>query len=302
MKLSQLTQFIAAAERGSLRAAARDLNIAQPAISRAIREIEHEVGAPLFERHQKGVLLTAAGEVYLRRALAVRAELRRAQEEIDQIKGQMTGEVSVAMTAVAAFSLLPRTLAAFQQRFPDARVKVTTGFFPAAEAQLHSGQLDFYVGPLRDRSALTKFAVEKLFDHRWVVVGRKGHPLAGCRSLADLGAARWSKVSLTDSAYEADISRPFVERGLPAPRIVVQCSSPTTTLMAVATSDLLTIVPRQLLNTPFARDQFAVFDLDQPLDGAPIHAVRRADLSLTPLAEFFYDMMLRAAVGLAANR
>ena len=77
------------------------------------------MGTPLFERHQKGVILTAMGEAFLRRASAVRSELRRAQEDIDQIKGEMTSEVSVAMTAVAAFCLLPRALAAFHQRFPD---------------------------------------------------------------------------------------------------------------------------------------------------------------------------------------
>ena len=295
MKLSQLNHFIAAAERGSLRAAARELQIAQPAMSRTIREIEHELGAPLFERHQKGVALTAVGTVFLRRALAMRAEMRRAQDEIDQIKGDMTGEVAVAMTAVAAFSLLPRALVAFHRRFPEARVKVTTGFFPAADPLLQNGQLDFYVGPMRDRFAQAKYTVDKLFDHRWVVVGRKGHPQAGCRSLADLAGARWAKVVLTDSAYEADISRPFVERGLPLPRIVLQCSSPTTTLMAVATSDLLTIVPRQLLSTPIAHGQFDILDLTEPLDGAPISVVRRADLPLTPLAEYFCDMVRRAA-------
>lgn len=300
MKLSQLNHFIAAAERGSLRAAARDLKASQPAISRTIREIEHEVGAPLFERHQKGVALTASGVAFLRRALAVREEMRRAQEEIDQIKGEMTGEVAVAMTAVAAFTLLPRALPAFHRRYPDARAKVTTGFFPGAESALHSGQLDFYVGPLRDRSAMAKFSVEKLFDHRWVVVGRKGHPLAACRSLAELGGARWAKVALTESAYEADIARPFIERGLSAPQVVLQCSSAVTNLMAVATSDLLTIVPRQLLNTPVSSDKFSVFDLAEPLDGAPIYAVRRADMPLTPLAEYFFDMIRRAAGSLKA--
>lgn len=299
MKLVHLDHFVAAAERGSLRAAARDLHIAQPALSRSIRELEHEMGAPLFERHQRGVILTEMGAAFLRRALAVQAELRRAQEDLDQLRGQMTGEVAVAVTAVAAFSLLPKALAAFQTRFPEARVKVTTGFFPAAESQLLNGQLDFYVGPLRDRAALSKFAVEKLFDHRWVVVGRKGHPLAKRRSLADLTGARWAKVSLTDSSHQADIVRPFEERGLPRPRIVLQCSSATTTLMAVATSDLLTIVPLQLLNIPIARDLFAVFDLDDPLDGAPIHVVRRADLLLTPLAESFCDMLRRVAQRLA---
>lgn len=66
MKLTHLRDIIAVSEHGSLRAAGRHLGIAQPAITRSIREIEHELGVPLFERHAKGVRLTSMGEVFVR--------------------------------------------------------------------------------------------------------------------------------------------------------------------------------------------------------------------------------------------
>jgi LysR family transcriptional regulator of abg operon len=91
MKLSQLRDVVAVSETGSLRAAGRHLGIAQPAITRSIREIEHELGVTLFERHAKGVRLTDIGRAFVRRAESVQSELRRAEEEIAQLKGRLTG-------------------------------------------------------------------------------------------------------------------------------------------------------------------------------------------------------------------
>ena len=67
MKLNQLRDLVAIAERGSLRAAARHLQLAQPALTRSIRELEREIGTPLFERRAHGMLLTPMGEALVRR-------------------------------------------------------------------------------------------------------------------------------------------------------------------------------------------------------------------------------------------
>lgn len=85
MKLSHLWNVLAVAELGSLRAAGRKMGVAQPAITRSIRELEHDLGATLFERHAKGVRLTEIGRAFIARAEAVQSELRRARDEIEQL-------------------------------------------------------------------------------------------------------------------------------------------------------------------------------------------------------------------------
>ena len=70
MKLNQLRDIVAVAERGSLRAAARHLAVAQPALTRSVRDLERELGAPLFERRARGMSLTAMGVAFVRRANA----------------------------------------------------------------------------------------------------------------------------------------------------------------------------------------------------------------------------------------
>lgn len=296
MKLSHLRNVVAAAECGSLRAAARQLGIAQPAITRSIREIENELGAPLFERHQQGMRLTAMGEAFLRRAKAVQAELRRAQEEIGQMKGEMRGQVCFAMSAVTTFALMPGAVRAFRARYPEPILKLTEGFFQNVETSILDGQLDFYVGPFVAPGGVMRFQWEALYDNQRVVIARRGHALAGATSLGDLREAEWVKQTLTERGSDADFERPFESRSLPLPRVVMHTTSATATLLAVANSDLLTIVPARMLSPPIAADLFDVLQLDTPLTAPPICIVRRADLPLTPLAEHLCDMIRRAAV------
>ena len=77
MKLHHLRNVVAVVERGSLRAGARHLGLAQPAVSRSIKELEQELGLVLFERNKFGMTLTRAGEVFVRRAKGIQAELAR---------------------------------------------------------------------------------------------------------------------------------------------------------------------------------------------------------------------------------
>lgn len=72
MKLHHLRNVVAVVERGSLRAGARHLGLAQPAVSRSIKELEQELGLVLFERNKFGMTLTRAGEVFVRRLGSVR--------------------------------------------------------------------------------------------------------------------------------------------------------------------------------------------------------------------------------------
>ena len=89
MKLHHLRDVVAIAERGGLCAAARHLQLAQPALTRSLCELERELGTPLFERYAHGMMLTPAGEGFVQRATAVLHEVRRAWEEVDQLQGGM---------------------------------------------------------------------------------------------------------------------------------------------------------------------------------------------------------------------
>lgn len=294
MKLNQLRDVLAVAESGSLRAAARNLGIAQPALTRSIQELERELGVPLFERQSKGVTVTPMGELFVRRANAVRSELRRAREEIDQVKGHTHGRVTVCLSTVPHIALLPYALPAFRARYPDVRLDISEGLFPMIEASLRSGILDCYIGPPPREAPGPELVVEQLFENTRVIFGRRGHPLGHARSLRKLVDAEWLSTSVTFK-IEDELGPIFTQHGLPPPRLVLQSHSALTSIVAVAYSDLLTMLPAQWTEFPLTRDALQRIDVVEPLPAPPICIVRRAGLPLTPAGEYLCDMMRRAS-------
>ena len=89
--MAQLEYLVAIVEHGSLRAAARELGLAQPALTRGVRLLEHELGAPLFVREAQGMVLTREGRLFHQRASTVVNHLRRTHEEIGQSLGSTQG-------------------------------------------------------------------------------------------------------------------------------------------------------------------------------------------------------------------
>lgn len=295
MKLSHIRDVVAVAQFGSLRAAGRHLGVAQPAITRSIREIEQELGISLFERHAKGVHLTTMGAAFVRRASSVQTELRRAKEEIDQMKGRATGEVSMGMSPASVISLMPAALTEFRKHYPDAVLKISESLFQPIEAELLDGEMDFWVGPIDRSFSSGQLVVERLFENYRVVLARKGHPLASATSLKDLHAAKWVRPTLSARNTEGDFDAMFERLGYPPPQIVLHARSTLITFLAVANSDLLTVLPRQWLSLPGSSGIIDALTLTETMIAAPIAIVRRQDLPLTPMAEHLCDVVRRAA-------
>jgi LysR family transcriptional regulator, regulator of abg operon len=294
VKINSIRDFLAVAEHGSLRSAARHLGLAQPAMTRSIQELERELGATLFERRAKGVQLTTMGDVLLRRARSVRSELARAKEEIDQLKGAVHGHIRMCLSGVAHMALLADSLPAFRQRFPAVKLEVVDAVLPRVQLELIGGTMDLYIGPVPEKPT-SELAVEKLFDNKRVVLGRRGHPLAGARSLREIADAEWITMSGVHHP-EDELTLIFREQGLPEPRSVIQGHSALTFFFVVAHTDLLAMLPVQWAQTPLFRGFLQTIDVVDPLAAAPICLVHRAGLPLTPAAQYFCDMVRRAAL------
>ncbi|MGC4028372.1 MAG: LysR substrate-binding domain-containing protein [Steroidobacteraceae bacterium] len=301
MKFSQIRDVTTVAERGSIRAAARQLGLAQPALSRSIRELEHELGVTLFERRSRGVVLTPLGELFVRRAFAAMNELRQARDEIDQHRGVSRGVVSAGLSTVSHLALLPGAIGAFRDRYPDVLLKITEGLFTTLEESLKRGALDFYVGPLAETPPAREFIVECLFENTRRIFCRKGHPLAGAKSLAELADAVWISTSVT-MVQEAELVPLFEKHGLPAPKIAMHAPSALTMVISAANSDLLMMLPEQWLGAAISREMLSCIEVRERLPAAPICLVRPARLPLTPAAEYCADLIRRAAAQVVAAR
>lgn len=149
MELRQLRYFEAVARQASFTQAARELHIAQPAVSAQVRSLEREWGTPLFERTTRAVRLTQAGQLALRRA-------RRILDDVHELEAELRGLAAVPPTEVhlgAATALgplrLPEALSHFRRNHPTVRVTVRTGFMPDLIGSVDAGSLDVALGPLR---------------------------------------------------------------------------------------------------------------------------------------------------------
>ncbi|MDQ6680339.1 MAG: LysR substrate-binding domain-containing protein [Pseudomonadota bacterium] len=293
MKLSALRDLLAIAERGSLRAAARQLGVAQPAMTRSIQELEKELGIVLFERSAQGIRFTPMGELFLRRAKTVNSELVRAQEELDQMRGETNGHLNMCLSSVPHMALLPNALRPFLARYPNVKLRIIDGVFPLVESELRNGVVDCYIGPVPEQMP-GGMAVEKLFDNTRVILGRKGHPLAHARSLRELAKAEWVTTSITRQA-EDELVPIFTQHGLPPPKIVVEARSALTFLTTLVSSDLLMILPIQWTQSPLFRTALQRIEVEELLPAPPICIVQRTGLPLTPAGEYFCDMMRRAS-------
>ncbi len=127
MELRQLRSVLMVSETGSLNAAARRLRVAQPALSRQIRLLEEELGAPLFVRHARGMLPTEAGELLIERARRGLREIEQARSDVSALSGQVTGQVAVGMLPSVSELMAARFARAMRARYPLVRLRILTG-------------------------------------------------------------------------------------------------------------------------------------------------------------------------------
>ena len=294
MKLHHLRAVVAIAEQGSLRGAARHLRIAQPTLTRGLSELERELGAPLFERRSKGMIATRLGGVFVRRATAILNDVRKAQEEFAQLRGDAVGSVAIGLSSVGHILFLPKLLRPFRQKFPRVRLHVLEGYYPTLEQSLQDGSVDLYVGPDPGLKLPLTLHKETLFASGRAVLCRIGHPLAAATSLKDLVNAEWITTSITPKA-ENEVGDLFELHGLPPPLLALRSQSSLTLLTCLANSDLLAMVPGAWAQSPFANRVLSTIPVREELRAPPIIIVKRTDVPLSPAATFLLDVVKRIA-------
>lgn len=294
MKLHHLRNVVAVVERGSLRAGAKHLGLAQPAVSRSIKELEQELGVVLFERNKFGMTLTRAGEVFVRRAKAIQAEFARTLEEMEHLKGEDRGMITVGCSSATLIAMVPTIVNRFHVKYPNIRIKLVEGSLPMLETEIRDGLIDLYYGPVATGFVDPALLIETLFENERMIIARRDHPLRFATSLGELVGASWVTTPMAIDS-DSEVNSVFAAAGLPAPRIVMQASSAMNLAVIVATSDLLAPVPQQWMEIIRATGLMERIPVSEVTKAPRICAVRRANIPLTPAAEFLNDIATRAA-------
>ncbi|AEQ51242.1 DNA-binding transcriptional regulator, LysR family [Pelagibacterium halotolerans] len=224
----RLQHFLAIAEHGSYHAAARSLNISQPALTKSILQLEAEFGTALFLRMPRGVRLTDAGEVLHVHARSIEASWNASLVELEASGNGGFGQLRIGAGPVYSAVYFPSILADLRRRFPRLTISVSTGVGSDLLPQLKSGDLRAYAGGISDETAPLgrDFVTEILYEQENSVFASADHPLfeKDTHELDDLPKFPWLSL-FSGQLANAKIDNYFHRHGLPPPHLALASHS-----------------------------------------------------------------------------
>jgi DNA-binding transcriptional LysR family regulator len=289
IRLRDLHVLLTAVQCGSMVKAARRLAVSQPAVSKAIADLEHTLKVRLLDRGPQGIEPTQYGSALVRRGLAVFDELRQAVGEIEFMANPTVGEVRIGCNESLSAALLPAVIDRLAAQHPGVTVDLLQMSRPITLEirQLRERNVDLIIGrgiypiPENDLNA------EVLFEEPLLVV-------AGARSrwvrrrkleLADLSDAKWILYP-PNEAPGLLVVQAFRLQGLPVPRPSVTTSSFHLRDALLTRGDYLTVVPACMLRV-FNAKHLTVkpLPIDLGLQTRPVAIFTLKNRTLSPLVE-----------------
>jgi len=296
MKIKSIEAFLATVKSGSIRGAARQLDLSQPAVSKSIKALEEELGSPLLTRGTKGIYLTEFGQAFLIRATIISQESAKAIEEIQQMRGEVNGSVTIMLSPSAAIQLAPYAIKQFRRSYPQVKIHIFEGLQASALEKLRTSEIDFAITPVTKSTMLSnkEFEIHPVKEVQMAIVGRNDHPLKDKTSLSELQTAEWIQIGagghltpLISDFYEA--------QNMPAPFIAVECHSFTSSLAMIENTDMLGMVTEAWIDELFYAKSFTKINVKEGLAVNKLQLIFRRDKPLTPVAQKLVTYFLRLA-------
>lgn len=299
LRLRDLDTFMAAASSGGMRKAAQQLHMSQPAVSKAIADLEDELGVRLLDRSRRGVEPTLYGRALLKHGTALFDGLRQAVVEIDFLADPSGGELSFGCAETISAGLAAAVIARLTQRQSRLVFNVESGDAPVL--LLHF---------LRERTcelviARPYGAVDAdldcvpLFHERMTVVVGPGHRFASRRKirLVELADEPWL-LSRNELMPGSPVVAAFEREGLELPRKHVVTGSLNLRYALLGTGRFVTIVPHSLLRFGQHRSSLKLLPLELPSWAQPTSILTVKGRTLGPVAEIFIEVARELTRGL----
>lgn len=208
--MKDLKQFVSVARLRSISAAAKELHISQPALSRAIQKLEQSYGAPLFLRNGAGVDLSPCGQALYSRAVRILPALDDAREEIEHLQGLAKATIRVATGDLWGLVILPAVIRQFSLTHADVVVHVEIADEGERLQGLRNGVFDIVFGTMSEHyDPVVAVQFEPMIRQATYVYCDRDHPLAG-QEIADpetLLRHRWVNPGYDDSAAPGVLGR-----------------------------------------------------------------------------------------------
>jgi DNA-binding transcriptional LysR family regulator len=299
---SALRYFRAVVRTGSIRAAAEMLNVAPSAVSRQILKLEQELGAPLFSRHPRGVLLTEAGEIVAGFTHDAFLQFERIRSELDDLKDNRIGKVTLCCVEGAVGDFLPRVIADFRQRHPGITVTVNVrGTHDVVDTVLAD---DAEIGISFNAGDHPNVRIVERVHQQLNCVVSPAHRLAGAKSLGVVDIAG-EPLALPDTSFGIRrlVDAIFAEHGI-VPRPALETNSIQALRQFVGVSSrALTFMPLFTISRDIEMKRLvAIPMLERQLALASIEIIVRKGRRLAVPAERFLAEVAPILRGLDEGR
>ena len=296
LRARHLALVVALDTHRSLRRAAAEIALTQPAATKLLHDLEDALGAPLFERHAWGMSPTPYGETLVRHARGMLNDLAQAQADIAAQRAGALGSLRVGGVTGSVPRFVAPAIGALRERHPRVRIYALVNTSEVLVDALRRGELDVAVTPRPPDDELAGIETRALADEPLTIVARAGHPLARKRAvaLAALNALTWI-VPPAGSPLRRDFDAIHAAAGARPPTDLIETVSIVATLALLQSSDALSLLPEGLARHYEAPGMLARLAVALPGAGTRYEVMTRANRSLAPAASAFIDALAALA-------
>lgn len=293
ISLRDIEYFLGVAHHGRLSQTANQLDVTQPALTKAIQRVETWFGVPLFERTSRGMSLTSSGIRAMDQLLRLKASYTDTKLLANDMQAHKAGLLRVGITNASGERMVIDALSSLLGQRPALRIQLHHGRSDELSALVQTGELDAAIVPTYAGQPLTGFQTAIRKDPMQLAA-RKKHPLVKNSNIkiSDLSGYGWVLGNRQSSAYRA-IEAIFNRHNLPGPNVVLEVSY-TSVLSAqiLARTDLLSMLPSSVLHL-LDMTQFAIIPVEElRLDRTVVFLTRDVN-SAPPLVDALRNTLLR---------
>lgn len=289
LKLRDLDILMAVVDAGGMGKAARRLGMSQPAISKAVVELEEALQVRLLVRSQTGIEPTAYADALIKRGVSVFNELRQAVQDIDFLADPTAGELRIGATEPTAAAIVAPVVEGLSKQYPRMTFQILGGDLKGTYRNMAERNVELLIS--RVSEALPEGCTyETLFHDSMVIAAGKSHPLTKRRKveLADLVDEAWTQ-QLGDNHFGWLVAKAFQTAGLPPPRSTVSSSYLVLRSELLESGRFLTVAPGFSLKLPRKHPFLRALPVELPGARHPIAIVTLKNRELSPLAQLFCE-------------
>ena len=303
LKLRDLYILMAVVQAKGMSTAAARLNMSQPAVSKAIAELEHACGVRLLDRSRQGIEPTQYGRTIIKRGVAVFDELRQGVRDIEFLTDPTAGELRIGCSEAIAAGPVLAVVDRLTRRHPRIAFHVVTGDPARLSRDLTERNVELVITRMAGALPQEHVVLETLFDDSVVVAAGLQNPWVRRRriELSELVNEPWVLPSFDNFAGSVAVEA-FRASGLAPPRATVMALSLNMRNELLATGRFLTVIPGFLLRLPHKHRSLKALHIELPNNRGTIGVVTLKNRTLSSLAELFVEHAREVTKPLAQRR